>query len=65
MLHHLSQHYFTSGVSLKEAISQMMEDIDERGLDILSPLKRGDYARPRIFEVAAAINRMRSLKVKN
>ena len=63
MLHHLSQHYFTSGVSLKEAISRMMDDIDEKGLDILSPLKRGDYARPRIFEVAAAINRMRSLKV--
>ncbi len=64
MLHHLSQCYFTKDISLKEAISRMMDDIDERGLDILSPLKRGDYARPRIFEVAAAINRMRSLKVK-
>ncbi|MFQ5585625.1 MAG: ABC-ATPase domain-containing protein [Thermodesulfobacteriota bacterium] len=64
MLHHLSQRYFTQGVSLKEAISRMMDDIDRRGLDILSPLKRGDYARPRSFEVAAAINRMRSLKVK-
>ncbi|MFQ5328552.1 MAG: ABC-ATPase domain-containing protein [Thermodesulfobacteriota bacterium] len=64
MIHHLAQRCFTNDAPLKEAISRMMVDIDKRGLDILSPLKRGDYARPRIFEVAAAINRMRSLKVK-
>jgi len=64
MIHHLSQRFFTKNASMKEAITEVMDDIERRGLDILSPLRRGDYARPRSFEVAAAINRMRSLKVK-
>ena len=63
LLHHLSRHYFTGDLSLQDALTRLMDDIDKRGLDILSPLKRGDYALPRIFEVAAAVNRMRSLKV--
>jgi len=62
MLHHLSLHYFTGDLSLRVALTRLMDDIDKGGLDILSPLKRGDYALPRIFEVAAAVNRMRSLK---
>jgi hypothetical protein len=41
-----------------------MADVEEKGLDILAPFKKGDYARPRLFEVAAAINRMRTLKIK-
>jgi hypothetical protein len=41
-----------------------MADMEGKGLDILAPFPRGDYARPRIFELAAALNRMRTLKVR-
>ncbi len=40
-----------------------MTEVEEKGWDILSPFKRGDYARPRPFEVAAAVNRMRTLRI--
>ncbi|HKK51608.1 MAG TPA: hypothetical protein VKA74_08475, partial [Myxococcota bacterium] len=49
-----------------DAIEQL---IDERGLDVLDPHHRaerhpGALARPRRFELAAAINRMRGLRVR-
>ena len=34
------------------------------GLDILSPFKAGNLARPRRYEVAMAVNRMRTLAVR-
>jgi hypothetical protein len=37
---------------------------DQQGLDALNPpMHFGHYARPRRFELAAALNRLRSLKV--
>jgi hypothetical protein len=46
---------------------------DERSLDALDPYQRQDgrgrhpgaLARPRRFEIAAAINRMRSLRIRS
>ena len=43
--------------------------LDERGLDALDPFHRperhpGNLARPRRFEIAAAINRLRTLRVR-
>jgi hypothetical protein len=49
---------------LVEGLKRALADVEEKGLDILTPYKRGDYARPRLFELAAAVNRMRSLKVR-
>ncbi|HEX2483719.1 MAG TPA: ABC-ATPase domain-containing protein [Myxococcota bacterium] len=43
--------------------------LDERGLDVLDPLSEraprhpGDFARPRRYEIAAALSRLRSLAV--
>jgi hypothetical protein len=53
-----------SSLTLRELIEKIDADISQRGLDILSPFVRGDYARPRRFEIGAAINRLRSLKVR-
>jgi len=53
-----------SDVSLSRLLDLIERDIDEKGLDILSPFARGDYARPRRFEIGAAINRLRCLKVR-
>ncbi len=55
--------------SLREIIDSLEGFFDENGLDPLDPFHRkekhpGDFARPRKYEVAAAVNRMRSLKMK-
>jgi hypothetical protein len=50
------------GTSLAFLLDQLDADFDSRGLDIVfSPDRlRGNIARPRRFEIAAAINRLRS-----
>ncbi|QQK76310.1 ABC-ATPase domain-containing protein [Salicibibacter cibarius] len=64
-LHYLAKQYANGNHTLGE-----MLDIYERdtasGLDELSPFKGkhpGDLARPRRFEIAAAINRLRTLSI--
>lgn len=61
---YLSRHY--AGLPLREAVARVMQDIEAYGLEVLAPHRGeppGDYARPRPFEIAAAINRLRTLKV--
>jgi len=64
LIHYCAARYFQGAIPLAEGLRRALADVEEKGLDILAPFKRGDYARPRIFEVAAALNRMRTLKVK-
>jgi predicted ABC-class ATPase len=61
---HLSTKYMDGKRCLKEVIERVMEDIDTSGLDCLSPYLAGDLARCRVFELAAAINRMRTLRIR-
>lgn len=51
--------------SLKKVLKQLDELIEKEGLDILDPFYKpsrhpGSFSRPRIFEIAAAMNRIRS-----
>jgi len=60
--------YFDGHRTLAEVIDSVERDLDKYGLDIIAPFKDekvGDYARPRGYEIAAAINRLRSLEVKS
>lgn len=53
--------------TLAEIIEELDDIIDGNGLEAISPnpgQARGDYARPRALEVAAVINRLRTLLVK-
>ena len=55
--------------TLRDVLDELDELFDSRGLDELDPFYRagrhpGNYARPRRFEVAAAINRLRSLRMR-
>ncbi len=50
--------------TLREILDRVEAEIDENGLDIICSYLRGDYARPRSFEVAAAINRLRTLRCR-
>ncbi len=49
---------------LSSGLTKIMEIIDRNGLDVLLPYKAGNLARPRLLEIAAAINRFRNLKIE-
>ena len=51
--------------SLDEVIGLACDDIRKEGLDILSPYPRGDLAEFRGFELAAAINRLRTVAMRH
>ncbi len=65
------RHYFSGQLSLGAALDCVMADIRQGGLDVLSPeidsrepYFAGNLAEFRQLELAAAINRLRSLKVR-
>ncbi len=58
------QHYMNQNNGLPNILDKVMEDIDNEGLDILSRFPQGDFVLFRRFELAAAINRLRSLQVQ-
>jgi predicted ABC-class ATPase len=64
MVHYYSERYLETTINLREGLTKVMEDIHEKGFDILLPYKAGNLAMPRIYELAGAINRMRTLKIK-
>ena len=64
LIRYYSEHYLDKTENLRKGLEKVMEDIREGGFDILLPYKVGNLAMPRIYELAGAINRMRSLKIK-
>jgi predicted ABC-class ATPase len=66
---HLAAKRFMDGeATLRQVVDRLEEFFDREGLDALDPFHRpgrhpGNFARPRRFEIAAAINRLRSLRV--
>ena len=64
MIHYYSENYMEKTQNLREGLEKVMQDVREKGFDILLPYKVGNLAMPRIYELAGAINRMRTLKIK-
>ncbi len=63
----LRQGIIDGNKTMAEITGALEDIIDRKGLEAISPdpgRVRGDYARPRVLEVAAAINRLRTLEVK-
>ena len=60
----LKQRYLDGQRTLREAVEALERDLDAHGLDVLTPSPLGDLARPRRFEIAAALNRLRTLRVR-
>jgi len=63
LIHYYANHYLDKGEDLREGLEKAMRDVEKGGFDILLPYKVGDFALPRIYDVAGAINRMRCLKI--
>ena len=59
------QRYMDGKTTLADILDRVMADIEEKGLDALDPHLVGNLARFRRFELAATLNRLRTLKVRN
>ncbi len=57
------QHYINGKKTLPEILNAVMVDIETQGLNILTPYPQGDLALFRPLELAAALNRLRTLQV--
>ena len=67
IIHYAARNYLNGRTTLRQALEQVERDIEKKSLDVISPFygqHPGDFARPRPLEVAAAINRLRSLSVR-
>ncbi len=62
-INYYATNHLKNSHSLKEGLDKTMADIEKYGLDIVLPYRVGNLVRPRIEELAGAINRLRSLKV--
>lgn len=67
---HLATERFMDGkMTLREVVDAVEQFFDRHGLDELDPFRRGEghpgnFARPRKYEIAAAINRLRSVQMR-
>lgn len=61
---HYATKYMDGKRILKEVIDLVLEDIHGKGLDVLSSYPAGNYAAFRGLELAAAINRLRTLHIR-
>jgi len=57
-------HYMDEEKTIREVVDTVLNEVEGRGLDVLSPVPSGDYAFFRRHELAAAINRLRTLRVR-
>jgi predicted ABC-class ATPase len=56
--------YINERYTLPEILNHVMADIESQGLDILTYMPEGDLVLFRRFELAAVLNRLRTLKVR-
>jgi predicted ABC-class ATPase len=56
--------YMDGTRSIHEILDLIFQDIEEKGLTVIGNPKSGNYAWFRRFELAAALNRLRSLKIE-
>ncbi len=67
LLYALNKKYIDGEKTITSILEMIFNDIEKNGMDIISGFFKGQhpgsYAMPRKFEVAAALNRLRTLKV--
>ncbi|UOR13310.1 ABC-ATPase domain-containing protein [Halobacillus amylolyticus] len=68
LLHLSKKGWLDKNYSLKELLDKIDQQLDEEGLASIAPFKDqhpGELARPRRFEIASALNRLRTAKVRD
>jgi hypothetical protein len=63
------ERFMGEGATLAEVMDAVESTLDEEGLEALDPFRRGErhpgnFARPRRFEIGAALNRLRTLRIR-
>ena len=58
------ENYMSQKQTIAEILDRVMHDIDREKLDVITDFFQGDLALFRRFELAAALNRLRSLQVE-
>ena len=65
VLYYSKLRYMDEGYPLREILDLVDRDLSNEGLNALSRDRRGDLARPRRYEVAAALNRLPAFRVSH
>ncbi len=60
---HLLGQRMSRGGEMTAGLEELLAEVRESGLDLLSPWPVGDLALPRLLEAVQAVNRMRTLKM--
>ncbi|HEY8530733.1 MAG TPA: hypothetical protein VIL08_00650, partial [Limnochorda sp.] len=65
LLQRLASRYFDGRTPMRVGLERAFAELEARGLDLLSNFSSpvGDLAMPRLLEVGAALNRLRTLQV--
>ncbi len=69
-IHHAARELMGEGVTVAAILDALEARFDDEGLDFLDPFARrgehpGALARPRRFEIGAALNRLRTLRISS
>lgn len=65
-MNYASNRYMDGKTTIEKVVQEVEKDININGLDVLAPKGRkypNNLAKPRIFELSAAMNRLRTFKV--
>lgn len=65
VLYYAKLRYMDEGRPIREVMDLIDRDLGTEGLECLSRDLRGDLARPRRYEIAAALNRLDSLRISH
>lgn len=65
ILYYAKLRYMDEGRPVREIMDLIDRDLATEGLECLSREMRGDLARPRRYEIAAALNRLSSLRISH
>ena len=65
ILYYAKLHYMDEGRPIREILDLVDRDLSTEGLECLSRDLRGDLARPRRYEIAAALNRLDTLRISH
>ena len=68
-IYHATRRWMPQQLPLAEILDALERWLETEGLEALAPFRKGEehpgnFARPRRFEIAAALNRMRQLRMK-
>lgn len=65
VLYYAKLRYMDEGYPVREILDLVDRDLSNEGLNALASDLRGDFARPRRYEVAAALNRLPAFRVSH